>query len=549
MSLRPEPRGDVPEATAQVARAAFPKGNRYLQLRDTFGPIYDDAAFSSLFARRGRPAEAPWRLALVTVMQFAEGLSDRQAAEAVRARIDWKYALGLDLTDPGFDFSVLSEFRARLLTGSAEQQLLDALLSECVERGYLKPRGCQRTDSTHVLGALRVLSRLECVAETLRAALNALAEAHPDWLRAHASSDWWDRYPRRIEEYRLPKGKEARQTYAVAVGVDGMQLLTALAEPSAPAALRELPEVERLRQTWVQQYVVIEGRPQLRDPKEMPPMSQQVASPYEPEARYARKSDHAWTGYKVHVTETCDADLPHLLTQVTTTIAAAAEVECLATVQAGLADRHLLPAEQLVDAGYIRARNLVDSQAQYAIDLIGPMYQDRQWQALAQEGFDVAHFQVDWERRTVTCPQGRESIRWLEKAYPPRQTLIYVDFASSDCIPCPARPQCTRTKSQPRGLTLHPQPEHEAIQQARRRQQSSEFRDAYAARCGIEGTISQGVRAYGLRCARYRGLAKTKLQHVATATAVNLSRLGDWLTDKPRALTRCSHFAALAPSA
>jgi transposase len=532
-----------------VARAAFPNGNRYLQLRDALGPIYDDAAFAALFPRRGRPAEAPWRLALVTVMQFAEGLSDRQAAEAVRARIDWKYALGLDLTDPGFDFSVLSEFRARLLAGSAEQQLLDTLLSACVERGYLKARGRQRTDSTQVLGALRVLSRLECVAETLRAALNTLAEVHPEWLRAHASSDWWDRYPRRIEDHRLPKGKEARQTYASTVGADGMHVLTALAEPSTPAALRKLPAVELLRQTWVQQYMVVEGHPQLRDPNDMPPMSQQLASPYEPEARYARKGDQSWTGYKVHLTETCDTDLPHLLTQVETTIAPAAEVECLAAIQAGLADRDLLPAEQVVDAGYIRARNLVDSQQRYAVDLIGPMYQDRQWQALAQEGFDVAHFQVDWERRVVTCPQGRESMRWREKAYPPKQTLIYVNFALSDCTLCPVRSQCTRTKTQPRGLTLHPQAEHEAIHQARRRQQTAEYRDVYAARSGVEGTISQGVRAFGLRRARYRGLAKTKLQHIATATAVNLSRLRDWLTDKSPALTRCSHFAALAPSA
>ena len=167
MSLRPEPIGPIPDETVRVARAAFPRGNPYMSMRDALGVIDDDADFAALFARRGQPAEAPWRLALVTVMQFAEGLSDRQAAEAVRARIDWKYALGLPLADPGFDFSVLCEFRARLRHGAAEQRLLDALLDACKARGYLKARGRQRTDSTHVLGALRVLSRLECVAETL----------------------------------------------------------------------------------------------------------------------------------------------------------------------------------------------------------------------------------------------------------------------------------------------------------------------------------------------------------------------------------------------
>src|SRR5438094_725740 len=163
MSLRAEPVGPVPDETARVARAAFPKGNVYMQMRDVLGVIYDDTSFRSLFAVRGRPAESPWRLALVTVMQFVEGLSDRQAAEAVRARIDWKYALGLELTDAGFDFSVLSEFRTRLLGGSAEQHLLDALLTTCTARGYLRMRGRQRTDSTHVLGVLRVVNRLELV--------------------------------------------------------------------------------------------------------------------------------------------------------------------------------------------------------------------------------------------------------------------------------------------------------------------------------------------------------------------------------------------------
>ena len=194
MSLQPEPAGPVPVETVRVARAAFPKGNVYMQMRDVLGAIYDDRSFRALFAVRGRPAESPWRLALVTVMQFAEGLSDRQAAEAVRARIDWKYALGLELTDPGFDFSVLSEFRARLIGGAAERHLLDALLAAC------KARGRPRTDSTHVLGALRVLSRLEQVAETLRAALNAVAAEAPDWLRTVAPPDWFERYGRRAEE-------------------------------------------------------------------------------------------------------------------------------------------------------------------------------------------------------------------------------------------------------------------------------------------------------------------------------------------------------------
>ncbi|HEX2136546.1 MAG TPA: transposase, partial [Microvirga sp.] len=193
MSLHLDPLGPVPEETARVARAAFPKGTLYLTLRDELGPLYDDDLFVDLFPSRGQPAEAPWRLALVTVLQFAENLPDRQAADAVRGRIDWKYLLGLELTDPSFDSSVLCEFRARLLAGSAEQRLLDRLLTLARERGLLKARGRQRTDSTHVLAAIHVLNRLECIGETLRHALTSLAVAVPEWLRAQVPADWYER--------------------------------------------------------------------------------------------------------------------------------------------------------------------------------------------------------------------------------------------------------------------------------------------------------------------------------------------------------------------
>jgi transposase len=141
MSLQPKEIAPVPDETARVARAAFPKGNAWLSLRDELGTIYRDEMFAGLYPRRGQPAEAPWRLALVLVMQFADGLSDRQAAEAVRSRIDWKYLLGLELTDPGFDSTVLTEFRTRLVEGSAERRMLDAILDLCRARKWLAARG------------------------------------------------------------------------------------------------------------------------------------------------------------------------------------------------------------------------------------------------------------------------------------------------------------------------------------------------------------------------------------------------------------------------
>src|SRR5436189_4083835 len=165
MSLRPEAIGPIPEETVRVARAAFPDGATAMRVRDELGTIYQDGAFADLFPARGRPAEAPWRLALVSVLQFAEALPDRKAADAVRGRIDWKYALGLDLADPGFDASVLCEFRKRLLEGGAEHLLLDAMLTLFKERGLVKPGERQRTDSTHVLAKVRAVNRLLCVGE------------------------------------------------------------------------------------------------------------------------------------------------------------------------------------------------------------------------------------------------------------------------------------------------------------------------------------------------------------------------------------------------
>src|SRR5947199_1197088 len=157
VSLKPSPIQPVPEETARVARAAFRKGNPLLKLRDELGAIFADADFADLFPERGQPGLAPWRLALVTLLQFREDLADRRAAEAVRARIDWKYLLGLELTDPGFDASVLCEFRARLLEGAAEERLLGELLEACQARGLLEARGRQRSDTTHVLAAIRTL--------------------------------------------------------------------------------------------------------------------------------------------------------------------------------------------------------------------------------------------------------------------------------------------------------------------------------------------------------------------------------------------------------
>ncbi len=250
-----------------------------MRMRDALGPIYTDSAFAPLFRPRGQPAESPARLALVTVMQFAEGLTDRQAADAVRSRIDWKYALGLELADGGFDASILSEFRTRLLTGDPAEVLFERMLQVLRANGFLKERSRARTDSTHVLAAIHTLSRLECVGETLRHALDALASVAPDWVQQWVPDAWYGRYGRRFDNYRLPSPKAERVALAEQIGADGSALLSALHEPTAPDWLWRVPAVETLRRVWLQQFVVREGQLRWRTSEELPPSALVIARP------------------------------------------------------------------------------------------------------------------------------------------------------------------------------------------------------------------------------------------------------------------------------
>jgi transposase len=333
----------IPEETARVAQAAFPKGNPYMRMRDALGPIYTNPEFTHLFSQTGQPAEAPAQLALITVMQFAEGLSDEQAADAVRGRIDWKYALALELTDAGFDASVLSEFRKRLITSNAELLLFETMLILFREQGLIKAKGRQRTDSTHVLAAIQTLNRLECVGETLRHALNTLAAAAPDWLQSWVPALWFDRYSRRFAEYRLPAEKPARYALAEQIGSDGLYLLRMVYEPTAPSWLQEVPAVQVLRQVWIQQFYAAADDQDIRwrTADDLPPAALLISSPYDPQARYSRKRDTEWTGYKVHLTETGDDDTPNLITDVTTTPATTSDFDVLPTIQLTLRSRML----------------------------------------------------------------------------------------------------------------------------------------------------------------------------------------------------------------
>lgn len=270
MSLHVRKIGGVPEETARVARAAFPKGSLAIRIRDELGELFSDADFVGLYPSRGKPAWSPARLALGSVMQFAEGLSDRQAADAVRGRLDWKYLLGLELADPGFDHSVLTEFRDRLIAGDVGIKLLDRVLEAAAEQSLIRAGGRARTDSTIVLSAARQINGLVRLGETLRAALNSVAAREPEWLAGWVPPEWFDRYAIRFEDTRLPKGKAKQTELIEQIGADGLKLLAALHAPDAPGSLRRLDRVQSLRQMWIQQYVVDNGLVRRRDLKDRP---------------------------------------------------------------------------------------------------------------------------------------------------------------------------------------------------------------------------------------------------------------------------------------
>jgi len=554
MSLRPDTLPPVPEATAAAVQAAFPKGNLYVDLRTEFGTLYNDPLFADLYPPEGRPVEvAPWRLALVVVMQYIEGLTDRQAADAVRRCMDWKYALSLDLHDPGFDFTLLHDFRHRLLAHDAPHRLLDTFLTACKARGWIKARGTQRTDSPHVLAAIRSLHRVECVLEAMHWALNQLSAADSAWVRQHVPLEWYARYGLRAEGARLPKDTSKRDALARQIGVDGYQLLDGVWTADNAPSLRDLPALEALRQIWLQQYYrcTVPGLEDVRwrTVDEQPPSALLIQSPYDVEARYSSKRDTHWVGYKSHLSETCDDGQPDLITQVLTTPATTQDSVTGPTIQQDLAERDLLPGTHLLDSGYVDADLLVTAQTQHQIDVVGPPFGSYSRQRLAGQGYDLQAFVIDWEAEQARCPQGQTSVTWTPGRDGSGDPVVRLRFDRATCRVCPTRQACTWAKDAPRQLTVRPKAHHEAIQTARQRQETAEFKEIYALRSGVEASLSQGTRRFELRKSRYIGLARTHLQQLLNATAMNVVRVIAWLRGKALGEHRWKpgHFARLAP--
>ncbi|MGP3921524.1 IS1182 family transposase [Nonomuraea sp. 10N515B] len=551
MSLDPQSLHEVPELTRRVARAAFPKESLAIRLRDSLGQVFDDALFAEAFPADGRPAASPGALAMVSVLQFAEGMSDRQAAEAVRARIDWKYLLGLELEDCGFDHTLLSRFRSRLVEQGVEEKVLTAVLEAAAKQGLLRRGGRQRTDSTRVVADVRQLNRMEFVAETLRSALEALAAAAPDWLEpilAERRTDWLGRYGERVDSWHGLSKDQDRQAWLEQVGEDGFHLLAAIWRPASPEWLPRIPAVEVLRRAWVQQYHRDQDGIRVREGEDLPPVRQRLANPYDTDARFGTKRTTSWTGYCLHLTETCDSDLPRLITDVATTSAAEGDdSQALTGIHSRLQQRDLLPGEQLVDSGYVTAATLVTAREQHGLDLVGPARaatgsKDRQL-------FSHDDFLIDDQQRHAVCPAGKTSTSWAttRASHGSRTPLVQIRFDAETCRACPLRPQCTTAGNGKwgRALTLREPAQRAALQRRRQEQATDAWQVRYRPRAGIESTVCQIIRRTRARRTRYKNIAPTHLGHCLAATAINLTRIDAWQQGHRPEPTRVSHLCRL----
>jgi transposase len=355
---------------------------------------------------------------------------------------------------------------------------------------------------------------------------------------------------RRLDDHRLPKSKEARQGEGEKIGADGHELLDAIYSEDAPAWLHEVPAVETLRRVWLQNFFHDQdGNVTWRTSEiGIPPSTKFVGSPFDPEARYARKFTTSWVGYRLHITETCEEGLPNIITDVQSTPGPVADGDATPFIHEALKERNLLPKTQFVDTGYLDAELLAESKKNYRVDLYGPTRPDYKWQARENTGFEAAAFTIDWDNEVAICPEGKASISWTPAIDKQHNKVMKIKFSGKDCMPCPSRDLCIRSVKDYKRRTVtirRPKEHHEALQRAREREVTAEFKAEYTKRAGIEGTVSRAVRTCGVRRSKYIGLAKTHLHHLLSATSLSFLRVGEWLMGMPKATTRRSPFARL----
>jgi transposase len=522
MCLHCELPRQVPEDTLALGQRLFAPEKLYRQLGDRFDELMPrEEVFGPLYAATGRKAISPLMLAIVVTFQMHERVPDREAAELVVSRIDWKYALHLPLGYTGFDYTDLHAFRERLERHGQERLVFDSLLERLLGLGLIRKRGKMRSDSTHLLGVVARLSQLELVAESLRLALLAALDSEGQWALEALPIAFQEAYNTRTSIYGL-SDTQVREKLAK-IGQDAFWFVGQV-QAHAPKKLGCLEQVKLLEEVLSQQYP---DGPEAGPLKKRPSGAKVIESPHEPQVRRGRKRDKEWNGYKLQVTESCDEDLPHLILDMQVGNALSSDSRELASIEQRLAHQGTLPSELLVDKGYMSGENIVRSQEQ-GIELVGIPLSDTQ----GPVGFKQADFSLDEETKQATCPAGVRASVWSERgSRRGKSSEILVRFPAQDCRVCSFFGRCT-TSSQGRSLTLGRY--RLALEQQRKLAKSDDYRKRLHERAGIEATHSEAVRCHGLRQARYRGTGKVQLQASFTATAMNLKRVTRWWAQQIR---------------
>jgi transposase len=518
MCLKPQPPRPVPDATIALVHDLFPEDSVYQFVGDVLFDQFRDEDFADLYPKDGQPSISPVLLSFVTIFQSLEDLSDRKTVYSLRFRFDWKYALHLPSSYRGFDHTVLSEFRQRLLKFGAESRVFNAIFAQLKQLGIYKQRGIQRTDSLSIYTHHRRLKRIELCVETMRTVIKELLHRDPDWTRTTLPFAWEERYAKRCKAERL--SDEERAKLAIQVGDDGQWLLDRLEQADA-VDLRELRAVETLRDVWAVHYERGDSDHMRWTERPTSGGTEIVETPHDPDAHWATKRGQDWVGYKLQVTETDDAETPHLITDIAITPAAASDMGALDAIRERQAEQGTLPGERYVDSGYVSGENIKDGRTN-GEDLLGPIRTTVTPQSKLKDGFTHADFQIDFEAKLVTCPNGQTAPIERSGVQGTQAT-----FRATICADCPLRARCCTGKKE--GRTLRFGPHYQETQAARKRQLNDNFKQKYRAhRGGVEGCLSALVRGQGMRTTRYDGQTKNHLHALFVGAAVNLARSAAW---------------------
>lgn len=495
----------------------------YLTIKNVIAPLIRDEDYADMYSHLGRRPVSPRTLVLTMLLQFLENLSDRRAAKNVRFRLDWKMVIGLAVNDPGFHFSDLGEFRDRLEKHNKERAAFDVLLKKLKELGLIRKHQKQRLDATHVLGHLRKLSRLECLAESIRLTLKRLADLLEDAdFERLAPVDIRKLYTDELTTQNMDQQAVRRSLRSA--GGHALTLLERVAGHSKSSELSMLEQVKTLRRVFEQYFEVTpEGAPVVKEKLPKGEGKDRIVTPHEVEARWSEKRGKEWVGYKLQVTETADRPTEgpdgtvqpavNFITDIAVTNAAEADIQYTQEAIDRQGRRGLVPEEFMVDQAYVSGAHIIEA-ARKGVLLVGPAA------APNPGGIEMPQelFSIDVSGEEAVCPQGEKSVYWKKD----RKGAIQVRFSAKACNECSIKTKCTKNK---RGRTLTLAPEYECLQARREWMKTDDFKERMKARNGIEGTISEMCRAHGARYARYRGKKPLGIQEFFSGFSVNAKRL------------------------